>query len=136
MERRALQGVILLAACVPVFAGLAGAVLGAAAFGGWPGRGADSHVRYLSGLLLAIGLLYWSFVPAIERRTGVIRLLTAIVVCGGLARLAGVFIAGDPGNMRWALIMELFVAPALCLWQARVAKRARGGRTGQGSDRA
>jgi hypothetical protein len=122
MERRALQGAILLPGCVPVLAGLAGAVLGAQAFGAWPGRGADSHARYLSGLLLGIGLLYWSAVPWIERRTGMVRLLTAIVVCGGLARLAGVFLAGDPGGMGWALIMELLVAPALCLWQARVAK--------------
>src|ERR1035438_7048249 len=47
MERRAQQMAIMVAGCVPVFAGLAGAILGAAAFGAWPGRGADSHVRYL-----------------------------------------------------------------------------------------
>jgi len=122
MERWALRIAILLAGCVPVSAGLAGVVLGAAAFGDWPGRAADSHFRYLSGLLLAIGLLYWSAVPAIERRTAMIRLLTAIVVCGGLARLAGVVIAGDPGNARWALVMELLVAPLIWLWQARLAR--------------
>jgi hypothetical protein len=43
-----------------------------------------------------------------------------------LARLAGVFLAGDPGPMRWALVMELGVAPLLCLWQARVGERFDG----------
>ena len=122
MERRLLQIAIALAACVPVLGGLEGAWKGARAFGAWPGAGADSHFRYLSGLLLGVGLSYWGCIPAVERRGALIRALTAIVVVGGLARLAGVFIAGDPGAMRWALIMELGVAPALCLWQARVAK--------------
>ncbi len=123
MERRALQIAILLAGCVPVAGGLEGAWKGALAFGAWPGAAADSHMRYLSGLLLAIGLGYWACVPAVERRGGVIRLLTALVIIGGLARLAGVILAGDPGSMRWTLVMELGVAPLLCLWQARVARR-------------
>ena len=123
MERRLLQIAILLAGCVPVAGGLKGVWKGAAAFGAWPGAGADSHMRYLSGLLLAIGFVYWSCVPAVERRGGVIRLLTALVITGGLARLAGLIFVGDPGSMRFALIMELIVAPVLCLWQARLARR-------------
>ena len=122
MERRALQIVILLAGLVPVFGGGAGALLGERAFGPWAGAGQDSHIRYLSGLLLAIGLVFWSCVPTIERRGETVRLLTVIVVTGGLARLAGVFLAGDPGPMRWALVMELGVTPLLCLWQARIAR--------------
>lgn len=123
MERRALQIAIALAACVPVAGGLKGAWLGARGFGAWPGAAADSHFRYLSGLLLAIGVAYWACIPAVERRTVLIRVLTAIVVVGGLSRLAGwLFLAGDPGSMRWALVMELGVAPLLCVWQARVAK--------------
>ena len=82
----------------------------------------DSHFRYLSGLLLGIGLLFWSMVPAIERRTSLFRALTFIVVTGGLARLLAYVERGDPGPMRLALIMELMVTPALCLWQAHVAK--------------
>ena len=53
MERRILQIAVMLAACVPVLGGLTGALEGARAFGAWPGPAADSHVRYLSGLLLA-----------------------------------------------------------------------------------
>jgi hypothetical protein len=122
LERRALQILILLAGLVPVFGGGAGVVLGQRAFGPFAGAEADSHVRYLSGLLLAIGLTYWSCIPTIERRGEIVRALTLIVFIGGLARLAGVLVAGDPGSMRWALVMELGVAPLIGLWQARVAR--------------
>jgi hypothetical protein len=132
MERRLLQLAILLAGLVPVFGGGAGVLLGARAFGDWPGAAGDSHVRYLSGLLLAIGLTYWACVPTIERRGEIVRLLTFIVFVGGLARLGGVVAAGDPGAMRWALVMELGVAPLIALWQARVAQ----GRTFPGLDAA
>jgi hypothetical protein len=128
MERLALKIAMLAAGLVPVAAGGAGVIWGAAAFGGWPGAGADSHVRYLSGLLLAIGLVYWGCAPTVERRGGTIRLLTLLVVCGGLARLAGWVLVGDPGSIRWALVMELGVAPLLCLWQARIAQPENAGR--------
>ncbi|HEY5106320.1 MAG TPA: DUF4345 domain-containing protein [Caulobacteraceae bacterium] len=117
-----MQFAVFLAAWVPVLGGAMGAAMGARAFGAWPGAGADSHVRYLSGLLLAIGLIFWGCIPAIERRTVIVRALTFVVVVGGLSRLAGWVLVGDPGSMRWALIMELGVAPLLCLWQARVAR--------------
>ena len=117
---------MILAACVPIYGGLTGVVEGARAFGAWPGAAADSHMRYLSGLLAAIGLMYMGCVPAVERRSTIVRTLTALVLAGGLARLAGLFLAGDPGSMRWTLAMELGVAPVLCLWQARVAARSAG----------
>ncbi len=123
MERLALRIAVAVGGCVPVFAGAKGAWQGGRAFGGGLSAAADSHVRYLSGLLLAIGLAYWACIPAIERRGAVVRLLTALVVVGGLCRLAGLVLAGDPGAMRWALAMELGVAPALCVWQARIASR-------------
>lgn len=124
LERHALQFAMALAGLVPFIAGGAGAIFGARAFGGWPGAAADSHIRYLSGLLLGVGLAYWACIPAVERRGEPIRLLTAIVFVGGLARLAGVLFVADPGRMALALIMELAIAPALCLWQTRVAGRS------------
>ncbi len=113
---------ILLAAGVPVIGGAAGVVMGEAAFGPWAGAAEDSQMRYLSGLLLGIGLVFWGCIPAIERRGGIVRVMTLIVVTGGVARLAGIMLIGDPGRIRWALVMELLVAPLLCLWQARVAR--------------
>jgi hypothetical protein len=124
METRALQIVIVIGGLVPIYGGAVGVIHGAAAFGAWPGAAADSQTRYLSGLLLAIGLAYWACAPSIASRGREIRLLTLLVLTGGLSRLAGVFLVGDPGKMWWTLGMELAVAPAVALWQARIAGRA------------
>ncbi len=58
-------------------------------------------------------LAYLGCIPGVERRGPRIPVLTALVLVGGLSRLAGWFIAGDPNSMRWALITELAVAPAV-----------------------
>ncbi|MDB5375347.1 MAG: hypothetical protein JWP04_3989 [Belnapia sp.] len=136
---------VALGGLVPVSAGLAGALLGPGMLGteilgaeilraeilGAEILGAeipaaslavDSHYRYLSGLLLGIGLGFWSTLPDPLRHTSRFRLLTAIVVLGGLARLLGLVLRGAPGRpMLAALGMELVVTPLLCLWQARLA---------------
>jgi hypothetical protein len=124
-ERRLLQIVIAVGGFVPVGAGLSGAFLGASMLGGPHGDPAlDSHVRYLSGLLLGIGLAFWDAIPTIEARTDRVRLLTALVVLGGLMRLiAMLFIAWPGSSMLLALGMELGVTPLICLWQTRVARR-------------
>ncbi len=123
-ERRLLQVAIAVAALVPIAAGLAGALAGFDVFAGGAavGRDLDSHGRYLSGLLLAIGLGFWSIVPRIETQGPRARLLAALVVVGGLARLAGLVLVGVPSaGMLGALVMELVVTPALALWQLRIA---------------
>ena len=121
-ERRLLQAAVLLAGFVPVLAGSAGVFLGAKMAGGGGGIDLDSHVRYLSGLLLGIGLVFWGMVPGIERHATVFRILTGIVFIGGLGRLLGLCMAGVPSApMTAALGMELVVTPLLCLWQSRVS---------------
>lgn len=122
-ERKALQIAILVGGCVPVFAGASGAALGAGFMGGDLPTGADSHFRYLSGLLLGIGLAFWSAIPRIERAGAHIRLLTLIVVAGGVARAFGLAASGEAGAATsFALAMELVVTPAISVWQARVAR--------------
>ena len=134
-SRHALQIVIALAGFVPVGAGLAGIALGPSFAGlgdplGIPGStdpSLDSHFRYLSGLLLAIGLLFWSAIPSIERRGSLVRALTLIVATGGLGRAVSLLRVGEPGaGMRLALIMELVVTPLICLWQFTLERRADG----------
>ncbi len=130
-ERRALQCAVVLAGMVPISAGVAGVLLGVSLLAtAAPGSDLDSHFRYLSGLLLAIGLAFWSRVPAIERHGTTFRLLGGIVVLGGLSRLVGVILAGPPSMPMLATFgMELGVTPLLCLWQGRIARHAAGERT-------
>ncbi len=124
--RRALQAAVCLGAVVPLTAGGAGVWLGPAMLGdATAAPDLASHYRYLSGLLLGIGLAFVALVPRIERATVPFRLLTTLVVAGGLARLAGLGLDPLPSwPHRLALVMELVVTPLLCLWQARVARAA------------
>lgn len=119
INKRLLQICVAIAGLVPVAAGVWGL------FGGLHGSDAGlmSQERYLSGLLLGIGLVFWSTVPGIETKGATFRLLTLIVVAGGLCRLIGVALGdGLSGSVVGPLAMELAVTPLLCLWQARLAR--------------
>lgn len=119
VERRLLQLAIAVAGIVPVGGGLWG-VLGGM---NTTGVTAGSHARYLSGLLLGVGLTFWWAIPTVERRGAVIRALAVIVVIGGLARLAGVLRTGAPGAVIFPLAMELGVTPLLAVWRERIERR-------------
>jgi Domain of unknown function (DUF4345) len=125
-ERRCLQIAVTVAGLVPVTGGLMG-ILAAPVLLQTPACGitCDSHVRYLSGLLLGIGLTAWSLVPQIERALAPFQILTGLVVIGGLARLSSLLLIGVPSRpMVFALAMELCVMPALWLWQRELARRS------------
>ena len=125
IEKRALQVVVAIGCLVPIGAGAAGIIFGPRMLdtGLISSADLDSHFRYLSGLLLAIGIGFASTVPAIETHRSRFRLLTAIVVVGGLGRLLSLLSIGTPSRaMTAALVMELVVTPALALWQGRVAR--------------
>jgi hypothetical protein len=124
VEIRLLQVCVALGGLVPVGAGLIGVLFGLAMVpDGAIGVSSDSHFRYLSGLLFAIGLGFWSTVSDIENKGPRFRLLTLIVVAGGLGRLYGLLVTGIPANpMLFGLVMELAVTPAVCLWRERVAR--------------
>jgi hypothetical protein len=123
-ERRRLQQAVGLVALIPVAVGLYGVLFGQALTGDSVSISAESHFRFLSGLLLGIGILFWSTVPGIELHTGRFRLLTLLIVIGGLARLTAFALTGLPSFfMIGGLFFELVVAPVLCLWQTRVANR-------------
>lgn len=118
-ERRLLQAAVAVGGLVPVGGGLWGVLGGVHTVGPLAG----SHARYLSGLLLGIGLVFWWTIPAIERRGDTFRALAVVVFVGALARLAGAWATGAPPAVALPLAMELAVTPALALWRERVAAR-------------
>jgi uncharacterized membrane protein YfcA len=124
-EARLLRIAVAAACVVPITAGGAGVLLGPAMVGiDTASLAADGHYRYLSGLLLGIGVLFLSTVPRIDKSTVRFRLLATIVVVGGLSRLLGALLNRDAdASSLFALVMELGVTPALVLWQTRVAAR-------------
>jgi hypothetical protein len=118
-----LQFAVAILALVPIASGFAGATFGIGVFEHMTSLGSDvdSTGRYLSGLLLAIGLAFWTTVPGIETKGARFRLLTLLVFTGGLARLSGLFLAGVPSHaMLGGLALELFVTPGLALWRERL----------------
>lgn len=128
-ERRALQICIGFACLVPVLAGLSGIFESATGMRGVEGAvpvDLDSHFRYLSGLLLGIGICFAACIAHVEKKSGLFRALGFIVVVGGMARLVSLIQAGMPGaGHQFGLAMELGVVPLLVIWQARVARRSK-----------
>ena len=127
-ELRLFQLVVCLAAIIPLAAGGAGVWFGPAmihrSLAGDPDL--ESHFRYLSGLLLAIGVAFIVSAFSLKRRGGLFQALGLIVVTGGLARLLEAARTGFAGGPhRLALVMELLVVPLLMLWAARLARRTR-----------
>jgi Domain of unknown function (DUF4345) len=121
-QRSLLQFSVAVGGMVPVAAGLAGIIFGPDFVGAAVNGSADSHFRYLSGLLLGIGLGFWSTIPRIEARGDRFRMLTFVVFVGGFARLvSAVAIGFPPAGMLFAFGMELIVTPLLCLWQWRIS---------------
>lgn len=113
-------------ALIPTLSGLAGVVLGPDFLRldpPWP-TDLDSHFRFLSGVFLAVGIVFHSCVPSIETKTNRFRLAAALVFGGGLARLVSLLVAGAPtaGHLL-GLAMELAVVPLLVVWQSRIAGR-------------
>jgi hypothetical protein len=124
-EKRLLQGFIALVLLVPLAGAMIGIVRGPEAFDPIAtGVTLDSHFRYLSGLLLAMTLLFASCVPGIERKGARLRWIAVLPIAGGLARLLSLLVTGLP---HWqylaALGIELGVVPLALLWQARLARR-------------
>ena len=126
-EKRALQIAVGVGSIVPISVGAAGLLLGPAMLGDetLDNAGLDGHFRYLSGLLLGVGLGYAAAIPHIERRRRRFLLLAMMVMLGGIGRLASALLRGSfPAATIAALIMELLVTPGLTLWQLRIARKS------------
>lgn len=126
-ELRLWRAAAFLACLVPLTVGSLSVARGVSALRG-VGPGApvdlDSHFRYLSGIFLGLGVAFAWSIATIERSAAIFRLLGALVVCGGLARLVSLVAVGVPSpGHRFGLAMELVVVPLLMLWHARIARR-------------
>lgn len=125
-EKRALQAMLAAFLVLPLIAAVSSIALGPAYLGDPPvvPRDLDSHFRYVSGIFLALLVAYASCIPAVERKTARLRLLGALTIAGGLARLLSLVVVGMPSlGHRVGLGIELIVVPLMLLWQARVARR-------------
>jgi len=122
-EKRLLQAAVALACLVPIAGGGFGVIRGPAMVDIVATESAAAHFRYLSGLLLGIGLGFLFMLPRIEAQGRRFRLLAGIVVIGGFGRLLSIALSGAIDAVTlFALAMELGVTPALALWQSRVAR--------------
>jgi hypothetical protein len=126
MERKLLQIALALAGLLTGGFGLAGIFFGASFTEFSSDVVMDSYIRFLKGMLLAIGLVYWSSIPQIERHSERISLVTFILVLGAVARLMAVIGHGVPTiGIMVGLAGALIAAPLLWAWQRRVASLAR-----------
>ncbi|PXA97142.1 DUF4345 domain-containing protein [Nostoc sp. 3335mG] len=121
-ERALLQVAVALACLVPFTIAMVGIVRGAAWLQPIPRVDLDSHFRYLSGIFLGLGIGFASCIPRIETKGERFRLLGAMVVLGGLARLLSLWTLGAPSTGHLAgLAIELGVVPLLMAWQKRIS---------------
>jgi hypothetical protein len=126
VERKLLQIAFALAGLALVGFGFAGVFFGANFLDLSGNVVMDSYIRFLKGMLLAIGLIYWSSIPDIERHGERISLVTCILVLGAVPRLMAVIGHGVPTiGILISLAGELIAAPLLWLWQHRVAGAAQ-----------
>ena len=128
MERKLLQIAFALAGLVLIGFGLAGVFFGAGFVDLSRNVEMDSYFRFLKGVLLGIGLIYWSSIPQIERHGERISLVTFILVLGAVPRLIAVIGHGVPTiGILISLAGELIVAPLLWLWHQHVTGVAQRG---------
>lgn len=126
-ERRLLQATVALASVVPLSMGGLSVLSSADMLKGMDPPfpiDLDSHYRYLSGLLLGIGLVFVASIPRIERHRTIFLTLGAVILVGGLARLWSLIELGTPSRgHQFGLVMELVAVPLIVLWQGRIARR-------------
>lgn len=125
MERLCLQIATAFSALVLLGVGVSGVILGVQFLHGAGTIAVDNYFRFLSGLMVGIGIIFLISVPHVERYRERFAILTFAIVLGGFAHLYSVSLHGIPSvGTLFGLFMELIYAPLLWLLQRHVAKRA------------
>jgi hypothetical protein len=123
--KRGLQVTITIFSLLPLLVGVIGIVLGTARWLPTEMITADfdSHYRYIAGYYVSLGLLGLWVAPRIEQHTGLLRIICASILLGGLGRLVSMVQVGLPGPMAIVFTMfELCFPLLLLLWQAKVSR--------------
>lgn len=124
MERRLLQIALAIAGLVAILFGVTGVLFGTSLAGVTVSVTIEGYVRFIKGVLIASGLIYWSAIPHIERRSERIAVVTFILVFGAIGRLLAVVGHGFPTvGLMISLVGELVVVPLLWLWHRHYARR-------------
>lgn len=124
LERRLLQIALAIVGLVAILFGLTGVLFGTSLSGVRLGVTMEGYVRFIKGVLVAVGLIYWSAIPQIEKRGERISIVTFILVFGAAARLLAVLSHGFPTvGLLISLIGELVVVPLIWLWHRHLVRR-------------
>ena len=124
MERRLLQISLAIVGLVAILFGLTGVLFGTSLSGVRLGVTMEGYVRFIKGVLVAVGLIYWSAIPQIEKRFERISIVTIILMFGAAARLLAVIGHGFPTvGLLISLIGELVVVPMIWLWHRNLVRR-------------
>ena|SRR5690349_10202146 len=117
LERRLLQIAVALVGALHVLGGFQGLIAGLGS-----NSYADSHYRYLSGILLGVGAAFWVTIPDIQDKGELFRVMTLVVAVGGVARLGAALAQGGDQGVWAAIVVEVVIVPALCLWRERIER--------------
>jgi hypothetical protein len=123
LERKLLQITMAIVGLVAILFGVTGVFFGTSLSGVQLGVTMEGYVRFIKGVLIAAGLIYWSAIPQVEKRGERIGVVTFILVFGAIGRLLAVVGHGFPTvGLMVSLVGELIVVPAIWLWHRRFAR--------------
>lgn len=125
LERRLLQIALAIVGLVAILFGVTGVFFGTSLSGVTLGVTMEGYVRFIKGVLIAAGLIYWSAIPRVETRGERIGVVSFLLVFGAAGRLLAVVGHGFPTvGLMVSLIGELVVVPLLWLWLRSYVRRS------------
>ncbi len=133
----ALRVVLILAGLIIIFTGVNTAFGGMLTLG-WQGQTTffevtdqhsylvqDSHIRFLGGLWMGMGLLFIFAARNVERHQNVLKFALVLIFLGGLARFSQMQLDITFGKeIVGSLVAELVGMPLLYFWLSRTLKKA------------
>jgi hypothetical protein len=126
MNKRNLQIISIILACVPVITGLIGLLGIKDPIYGEASNGnnilLDSNLRFFSGVWLGLGIALISIIRNIESQTQLFRVIWFCIFIGGIGRLLSIiFMDIPPLPFIGFTILEIVGAPFFIYWQNKIA---------------